>query len=129
MSDALIVEESNIEQEVWSDEIRGEVSFRTIFGAQNRTAEFTAGVTDVPPGGWLGHHRHAPAEIYYVVDGEGTLFVDGDEHGIAAGTAVYIPGHSEHGIRNTGDGLLRFFYAFALGGSFDQIEYYFTADQ
>ena len=128
MSDARIIDESNVEQETWSDAVRGQVSFRTLFGAQCRTPDFTAGVTDLEPGGWLGHHRHAPAELYYVLEGEGLLTVDGEEHRIAAGAAVYIPGNSEHAIANTGDAPLRFFYAFAVGGSFDQIEYRFTEE-
>jgi len=121
------VNESNVGVDTWSDAVRGEVAFRTIFGADPTTPEFTAGVTDLAPGGWLGHHRHEPAELYYVLQGEGILAVGGEEHAVNAGTAVYIPGNSEHGIRNTGSGHLRFFYAFAVG-SFDRIEYRFSAD-
>lgn len=119
--------ESNAGLETWSDEVRGEVAFRTIFGAHPATPDFTAGVADLGPKGWLGHHRHQPAELYYVLHGEGTVAVEGEEYEVSAGTAVYIPSNSEHGIRNTGNGHLRFFYAFAVG-SFEQIEYRFTAD-
>jgi quercetin dioxygenase-like cupin family protein len=128
VSDALVIEESNVEREIWSDAVRGELSFRTILGAQATTPEFTAGVTDLAPGGWFGHHRHEPAEIYYVLEGEGALAIDGEEFAVSAGTAAYIPGNREHGIRNTGDGALRFFYVFAVP-SVDQIEYRFTAEQ
>ncbi len=54
MSDALVINESNVQPETWSDAVRGEVAFRTIFGAQPTTPEFTAGVTDLASGGWLG---------------------------------------------------------------------------
>ena len=47
---------------------------------------------------------------------------------VTTGTAAYIPGNSEHGIRNTGTGPLRFFYVFAVG-SFAEIEYRFTSQQ
>ena len=127
MSEALVVNASDVASETWADPVRGEVSFRTIFGAQLITPTFTAGVTDLAPGGWLGHHRHEPAELYYVLEGEGTLAIDGDEYPVSSGTAAYIPGDSEHGIRNSGDGRLRFFYTFAVG-SFDQIEYRFTTE-
>src|SRR3954468_2224391 len=83
---------------------------------------------DLEPGGWLGHHRHGPAELYYVIHGEGTFTIDGTEHPVGSGTAAYVAGNSEHGIRNTAEGSLRFFYVFAVG-SFDQVEYRFTAEQ
>ena len=128
MSDALVLSESNVPSEAWSDGIRGEVAFRTIFGAQPTTPEFTAGVADLAPGGWLGHHRHEPAELYYVLSGEGTLTIEGEHYALGAGTAAYIPSNSQHGVRNTGAGHLRFFYAFGVG-SFDQIEYRFAAEE
>jgi len=122
-----VINESDVHRETWSD-ARGEVAFRTIFGAEPTPPEFTAGVTDLAPGGWLAHHRHEPAELYYVLLGEGALTIDGEQYTVTPGTAAYIPGDSEHGIRNTGTGPLRFFYAFAVG-SFEQIEYRFTGDE
>ena len=128
MSEALVVTEADVEAETWSDATRGEVGFRTIFGGHLTTSDFTAGVTHLEAGGWLGHHRHEPSEIYYVLSGEGTLTVDGVDHLVSAGTAVYIPSNSEHGIRNDGERPLRFFYAFAVA-SFEEIEYRFAAEQ
>jgi quercetin dioxygenase-like cupin family protein len=128
VSDALVVGEDDVEPDAWSDPIRGEVGFRTLFGGALRTTDFTAGVTELEVGGWLGHHRHAPSEIYYVLGGEGTLSIDGRDHQVRVGTAAYIPGNSEHAIRNTGNDELRFFYVFAVG-SFEEIEYCFTAAQ
>lgn len=128
VSDALVINESDVQQETWSDAVRGEVAFCTIFGAHPTTPQFTAGVADLAPGGWLGHHRHEPAELYYVLHGDGTLTIDGTEYAVGSGTAAYVPSNTEHGIRNTGEGSLRFLYVFAVD-SFDQIEYRFTADQ
>lgn len=128
MSSARVVREDDVERTTWSDPIRGEVGFRTLFGGAVGTADFTVGVTELEVGGWLGHHRHEPAEIYYVLSGEGTLSIDGQDHPVRAGTAAYIPGNSEHAIRNTGSDQLRFFYVFAVG-SFGEIEYRFTTEQ
>jgi mannose-6-phosphate isomerase-like protein (cupin superfamily) len=128
VSEALIVTEADVGAETWLDAIRGRVGFRTIFGGDITTPDFTAGVTHLEAGGWLGHHRHAPSEIYYVLSGEGTVTIDGAEHAVGAGTAAYIPSNSEHGIRNSGGSPLRFFYVFAVG-SFEEIEYRFTAEQ
>ena len=47
-----------------------------------------------------------------VVEGGGVV-LDGVEHAAAAGSAVFVTGDAEHGIRTTGGGPLRFVYAFA----------------
>jgi mannose-6-phosphate isomerase-like protein (cupin superfamily) len=127
MHEPAVVNEDDVEPESWSDPVRGVVSFRTLFGGAEQTGDFTAGVTELEVGGWLEHHRHAPPEIYYIVSGEGTVCLDGHEHEVRGGTSVYIPGNSEHSIRNSGKERLRFFYAFAVD-SFDDIEYRFTDD-
>lgn len=127
MSDALVIHDTDVDPERWSDPVRGDVGFRTMLGAPGTTTpDFTAGVTELDPGGWLGHHRHAPAEIYYLVTGAGTLTIEGREYAVRAGTAAYIPAGAEHGIRNTGDEPLRFFYAFGVG-DFRDIAYHFSA--
>jgi len=127
MSEALVRSATYVELEHWSDPVRGEMGFRNIFGGADTETDFSAGVTELEVGGWMGHHRHEPAEIYYVFTGEGVVTIDDEEHVVGAGTAVHIPGNSEHAIRNTGNGPLRLFYAFAVG-SLDQIEYRFTAE-
>ena len=76
----------------------------------------------------MGLHRHQPAEIYYVFTVKGVVTIDDEEHAVTAGSAVHIPGNSEQAIRNTGNGPLRLFYAFAVG-SLDQIDYHFTAQE
>jgi quercetin dioxygenase-like cupin family protein len=121
------VRESDVQLERWSEDVRGHVGFRTLFGdGETPTSSLTVGVTEMRQGDWLGLHRHSPAEVYYVLDGEGVVTVDGDERTVVAGTAVFIPGDAEHGIRNTGRGLLRFLYAFAVS-SFDDVEYRWSA--
>jgi len=45
---------------------------------------------------------------------------------VPAGTAVFIPGDAEHGIRDTGAGVLRFLHAFAVQ-SFTEVEHRWSA--
>jgi mannose-6-phosphate isomerase-like protein (cupin superfamily) len=109
----------------WDDH-RGHLTFRTMFSSDaTATQHFVTGVAELAPDGHLAHHRHAHAETYFVISGEGVVTLDGVEHPVRTGSNVFIPGHTEHGIRNTGEGTLRFFYALAAD-SFTEIEYVFS---
>lgn len=122
----LIVREQDLSRDGWDDPVKGRVGWRTLFsGDQTPTDALTAGVAELEPGGWLGLHRHIPAEIYYVLEGSGMVTLDGVEHAVRAGSAVFIPGDCEHGIRNSGALLLRFLYAFPVD-SFGEVEYRFS---
>jgi mannose-6-phosphate isomerase-like protein (cupin superfamily) len=122
----VVVQESDATTETWSDPVRGEASFRTLFGGEGSpTDTLTAGVAELAPGGWLGCHRHDPPETYFVMQGEGVVQLGDEERGVRAGSAVFVPSSVEHGIRNTGQTSLRIFYAFAVD-SFDEVEYHFT---
>ena len=110
----------------WDDPIRGLVAWRTLFsGDVTATDRLTCGVAVLEPGGWLGLHRHAAAEVYHVIEGEGVVTLAGAEHPVTVGSAVAIPADVEHGIRNSGPAVLRFFYCLAAD-SFSDVEYRFT---
>ena len=112
--------------EGWDDPVKGRVSWRTLFsGGTTATEALTAGVAELQPGDRLGLHRHTASEIYYVLEGSGIVTLDGVEHEMAAGAAVFIPGDCEHGVRNDGASPLRLFYAFPVD-SFAEIEYRFS---
>jgi mannose-6-phosphate isomerase-like protein (cupin superfamily) len=121
------LDEADLAQDGWNDPVRGKIRFRTLFSkGTTPSAGMTGGVAELRPGEWLGLHRHAPPEIYYVFAGAGVLSLDGREIPVKAGSAVFIPGMAEHGIRQTGPEVLRLFYAFPVD-SFDGVEYLFSA--
>ena len=126
-SQPLILDEANAPLDGWDDPVKGRIRWRTLFSRGGTPTDgITGGVADMGPGDWLGLHRHAPPEIYYVLQGTGVVTLEGKETPVTAGTAVFIPGMAEHGIRQTGAGLLRFFYGFPVD-SFDSVEYLFSA--
>ena len=122
----LVLHEHDVDAESWDDATRGTLAFRTLFGGDaSRTGQFTAGVADLRPGEWLGLHSHEQAEIYYVLQGELLLELDGAEHPLRAGSAVFIPGGATHGLRNVADTTARLFYTLAAD-SFDDVQYAFV---
>ena len=60
------------------------------------------------PGVTIGEHLHEnSSEIYFVVEGDGIMIVDGKEHPISAGDVSWCsPGHS-HGIINSSGKTMR----------------------
>jgi len=123
----LVINEANAPEDAWDDPVRGRLSFRTLFSrGLTPTAAMTCGATELKAGDWLGLHRHAPPEVYYVFAGAGIVSLGGREIPVSAGSAVFIPGMAEHGIRQTGSETLRLFYAFPVD-TFDSVEYLFSA--
>jgi len=130
MDDAqpLVLDEARLPADGWDDPVRGRIRWRTLFSKGGTPTDgITCGVAELGPGDWLGLHRHAPAEVYYVFAGAGVVTLNGRETPVEAGNAVFIPAMAEHGVRQTGTAPLRFFYGFPVD-SFDSVEYLFSAE-
>lgn len=122
-----VVNETNAPRDGWDDPIKGRIGWRTLFSqGATPTEGVTCGLAELKPGDWLGLHRHAPPEVYYILAGNGVMSLEGREIAIGEGSAVFIPGMAEHGIRQTGAEVLRLLYAFPVN-SFDSVEYLFSA--
>jgi mannose-6-phosphate isomerase-like protein (cupin superfamily) len=60
------------------------------------------------PGQSTQRHYHAETEeIYFVVEGEGDMEIDGDRARVGPGDAIPIAPGAWHELRNTGEGTLR----------------------
>ncbi len=68
------------------------------------------------PGAATTRHYHPVAEeIYYILDGEASMEVDGIVQHVKPGDAIAIPAGAAHQIRNTGTVVLRFLCCCAPG--------------
>lgn len=82
-------------------------------------------MTDIPAGESgrnYVRHRHPEPEVYYILAGEGIVLIDGTEYPVREGTAVFIPGNAEHGMKNTGTVTLSLLYIFPTD-SFSGVKY------
>jgi len=52
--------------------------------------------------GYTPRHSHPWPHINYVISGQGTLFLDGQEYSVEAGSIAYVPDNLEHQFRNSG---------------------------
>jgi mannose-6-phosphate isomerase-like protein (cupin superfamily) len=78
---------------------------------------------DVEPGGEQKPHSHGPQQVYVITRGTGRMRVGEEESEVSEGQMVFIPPDTEHGILNTGDGVLTYISAatpaFAVSDLYD----------
>lgn len=63
---------------------------------------------EVAPGEATYRHRLAQPEVYFILEGEGDLHIDGDIARVRVGDTALIPARAEQWIENAGAGVLRF---------------------
>lgn len=109
--------------------------FQNIFANESTpTNELTFGIARFPPKtattiGFEALHRHTPAEFYYIISGKMYILLEGVEHWVTTGHAIYIPGDAEHGFCNPStEEELVFVWGFPIDG-FVNIEYRFAEKQ
>jgi mannose-6-phosphate isomerase-like protein (cupin superfamily) len=70
----------------------------------------------VPPGR-APDHFHRYDEVLYVLEGQGTLHIGGEEAPLAPGVCVHLPATLVHCLENTGDSEMRLLGVFRPSGS------------
>ena len=126
--DDLVVRESEVQWESWSDSAKSEkgpILWKILVSGGNTPSKaMTMGVGEIPPGASLLRHHHSQEEIYYVLSGEGNIEIDDNLHPITTGSAIFIPSNARHRTTNTGAVPLRFTFIFPVD-RFEKIEYHF----
>ena len=80
-------------------------------------ANFSLGTQTVAPGCFIREHTHADnEEIIFVIDGRGVARIDGIEHPIEKGSAVYIGRNRRHHFLNPGAEPMTFLWIMLPGG-------------
>jgi mannose-6-phosphate isomerase-like protein (cupin superfamily) len=70
----------------------------------------------VPPGR-APDHFHRYDEVLYILEGEGTLHIGGEQAPLRPGSCVHLPSRLVHCLENTGDGEMRLLGVFRPSGS------------
>ena len=70
----------------------------------------------LPPGGITAPHQHLKTEeIYYILEGSGSMRIGEETRAVVPGDAIAIPPGALHQITNTGEGILKFLCCCAPG--------------
>lgn len=80
-----------------------------VLASRDRSAINFIDLVVIPVGASIGEHRHAltDEEIYIVIDGSGTMSMNGRRFEVAAGSVIHNPPGGTHGLTNTGTQALR----------------------
>jgi len=62
----------------------------------------------LPSGKSTTPHKLKTSEVYYILEGAGKMYIDGENRRVAPGCAVYIPPRSVQYIKNIGKKALKF---------------------
>ena len=83
----------------------GEIFLREVFGEDVFESNLVhLHETIVQPHSTIGYHLHeGNEEIYYIMEGEGIMTVDGEEKTVAPGDAIITHSGSKHGLVNNTD--------------------------
>lgn len=118
------IDSATLPDEHWDDPARGTIRFRSLISAPGTdTSGIVCGIAMLAPGETFALHSHPEPEVYFGLEGEGEVTIDGRQHRLAPGVALYIPGGAVHGVP-LATTHLRWFYTFAAD-SFADIRYRF----
>lgn len=126
-SKPFVIYEADCSVETAPENANPNVHWRTLVSADRRQSDSIAvGIAEIAPGDHseMRFHWHDPSEVYFVLSGEGVVYIDGQNYPIGPGAAVFIPGKAWHAAQNTGSETLRIIYAFGVS-SMDDVEYHF----
>ena len=89
----------------------GTIGFQRLFEGHAREGAWNfVDYAVLPPGASIGRHTHGDEEeLYLVLEGRGTMFLDGQEFPVQAGSVILNPRGGTHGLRNDSEAPLRLF--------------------
>lgn len=65
-------------------------------------------VVEVNKDGYTPKHKHPWPHINYVIEGQGSLMIEGVDHPLESGTYAFVPENKLHQFKNVGDKVLKF---------------------
>ncbi len=80
----------------------------------------TITLVEMEPGGIQNVHSHAHEQMYFILEGTGTMTVASEQKAVQAGDCIFFPSFAPHGLENTGNTHLR--YVSAASPSFTREE-------
>lgn len=81
------------ESRMWTALLSGELN--------TGSREISIQITHIESNGFQPLHSHPQDQCYYIIEGSGLITINDEERLVNIGDAIFIPGNSHHGIKNT----------------------------
>ncbi len=94
-------------QPVQMDGVEG-ASMAIMVGRDDGAPNFALRSFSVTPGGHTPRHSHDYEHEVFIVDGAGTILLEGTERPIKKGDVIFVPADEEHQFRAAGNNPLQF---------------------
>ena len=90
-----------------NDEIKNAVK-KVLISPTQGWAGYVMREFELDQGGYTPRHTHPWPHIIYILAGQGTLHLDGQDYQVEAGSFAFAPNNKLHQFINTGDGRFAF---------------------
>lgn len=93
----------DVPAEAFGDEAPG-VTIRWVIDDKHDGApNYALRVIEVAPGGHTPHHTHWFEHENFVLEGQGTVTINGETYPVGPGSVIFVPPNAEHQYVNTGE--------------------------
>ncbi|MDA8137179.1 MAG: cupin domain-containing protein [Desulfobacteraceae bacterium] len=104
----IVDQEQNVPPIVMNSPEVKAAAIKVLVGPQQGWSDYVMRIIELGPDGYSPAHAHPWPHINYMIEGQGTLMIEGKIHMVKAGGYAYVPAGSHHQFKNTGSGLFRF---------------------
>ena len=85
-----------------------EAAIKALISPKEGWEGFVMRVIELGEGGYSPRHTHDWPHINYILEGSGSLHINGKDTPVEAGSYAYVPAGISHQYRNEGSGKFRF---------------------
>lgn len=83
-------------------------AYRVAISAKDGAPNFAMRFFEVAANGHTPLHQHPYEHEVFIMEGQGTVWREGQEVALNPGNALFIPADEQHQFKNTGGGALKF---------------------
>lgn len=104
----IVNHEDKLEKIVFNNPEAKGASMKALISPKEGWQGYVMRILEIEEGGYSPKHNHPWPHINYILGGEGSLFLDGEEREVKEGSYAYVPADEEHQFKNVGKGIFKF---------------------